>query len=433
MSARRILASAALVAALAAVSFVVLGGGGRGASYRLHFTHAGLLVKGADVLIGGQKVGSVTKLGLTGAGQADVTVEISHGTRRLHAGTTAALEEPSLSGQANRYIALNPGPNDAPALPDGAVIGSADTTSVVELDELYNLLDPPTRDGLRHLIRGERDAWAGRSADGRRFFETFAPAVQASDRLFRELSGDGRSLERFLAAGSQLARTLRTNSDDLYGAVQESARATAGFANASTPLERAIRAMPAAFAQGRRGLAQVRAALPELKMLVARAHSQLKDLPAFAGSLTTTLHDERSLSKLAALLASPGASDDLVEAIRFLPPLRDRALPSFRSGAVALRDSLPLVDQLRPYVPDVLAAWGNTGRAMADYDANGHYARVLPQFGAFAETADGSALRPVAPSERILGLTDGLLRRCPGTAGGGRATAVVAGCEAGGT
>jgi phospholipid/cholesterol/gamma-HCH transport system substrate-binding protein len=243
--------------------------------------------------------------------------------------------------------------------------------------------------------------------------------VQASDRLFRELAGDGRSLRRFLAAGSQLARTLRTSSDDLYGAVQESARATAGFAKASAPLEQAIRAMPSTFEQGRRGLAQVRAALPALETLVAQARPRLKDLPGFAGSLTATLRDERSLGKLAALLGSPGGSDDLVEAMRFLPLLSDRALPSFRSGAAALRDGLPLVDQLQPYVPDVLAAWGNTGRAMANYDANGHYARVLPQFGAFAETAGGSALRPVAPSERILGLTDGLLRRGPGTAGGG--------------
>lgn len=418
MSARRILASAALLAALAAVSFIVLGGGGRGSTYHLHFTHAGLLVKGADVLIGGQKAGSVTRLGLTDAGQADVTVELSSGTPRLHAGTTAALEEPSLSGQANRYIALNPGPNSAPVLPGGAVIGSAGTTSVVELDELYNLLDPPTRDGLRRLIRGERDAWSGRPADGLRFYATFAPAVQASDRLFRELAGDGRSLQRFLDAGSQLARTLRTSSDDLYGAVQESARATTGFANASGPLERAIRAMPSTFEQGRRGLAQVRAALPSLQALVARSRPALSGLPRFAGAFTAALRDERSLSKLSALLARPGASNDLVDAMSFLPLLSQRALPSFRSGAAALRDGRPLIDQLRPYVPDALAAWGNTGRALADYDANGHYARVLPQFGAFAETDGGRALRPVAPEDRVLGLTDGLLTRGPGTAGG---------------
>ena len=415
MSARRILASAALVAALAAVSVIVLGGRG-GTTYRLHFTHAGLLVKGADVLIGGQKAGSVTHLGLTGAGEADATIELSGGTPRLHAGTTASLEEPSLSGQANRYIALNPGPNDTPALPDGAVIASADMTSVVELDELYNLLDPKTRAGLRQLIHGERDAWTGRGADGRRFYTTFAPAVQASDRLFRELQGDGRSLRRFLDAGSQLARTLRTSSDDLYGAVQESARATAGFAAASDPLQQAIRAMPATFADGRRGLAKVRAALPSLRALVAQSRPSLRRLPSFAGALTAALREDRSLAKLSSLLSGPG---NLADVMRALPQLSARALPSFRSGRPALRDGRPLIDQLHPYVPDALNAWGNTGRALSYYDANGHYARVLPQFGAFAETADGSALRPIAPSERVLGLTDGLLRRAPGSAGGG--------------
>jgi phospholipid/cholesterol/gamma-HCH transport system substrate-binding protein len=410
MSAGRILASVALVAALAAVSVIVLGGGG-GRTYHLHFTHAGLLVKGADVLIGGQKAGSVTHLGLTGAGEADATIELSGAT--LHAGTTASLEEPSLSGQANRYIALNPGPNDAPALPDGAIIGSADTTSVVELDELYNLLDPKTREGLRQIIHGQRDAWLGRAADGRRFYETFAPAVQASDRLFRELAGDGRSLQRFLDAGSRLAHTLRTSSDDLYGAVQESARATAGFAAASGPLQQAIRAMPSTFADGRRGLARVRGALPSLRALVSASRPSLRRLPSFAGALTTALRDDRSLAKLSALLSGPGRADDLVEVMGALPLLSERALPSFRSGATALHDGRPLIDQLNPYVPDVLSAWGNTGRALAFYDANGHYARVLPQFGAFTETAGGSALAPVAPSDRLLGLSDGVLRRAP--------------------
>ena len=57
MTVQRILASAALVAALAGAALVLLGGRGAGAEYELHFTHAGLLVEGADVLIGGRRAG----------------------------------------------------------------------------------------------------------------------------------------------------------------------------------------------------------------------------------------------------------------------------------------------------------------------------------------------------------------------------------------
>jgi phospholipid/cholesterol/gamma-HCH transport system substrate-binding protein len=422
MPKQRIVASVALVAALAAVALVVMLGRGGGAEYHVRFTHAGLLVEGADVLIGGQKAGSVEKIGLTGAGEADVRIALDRGEPRLRAGTTASLEAPSLSGQANRYVALSPGPSTAPKLPEGAAIGSESTTSVVEIDELYNLLDARTRDGLRNVIRGQRDAFDGRSADAERFYETFTPAVQASDRLFRELTSDGTSLRKFVTATGRLARTLRTSSDDLQGAVQESAQAVKGFADASAPLQQAIRLMPGTFAEGRRAFAEIRAATPVFDSLIAQADPALRGLPGFASALTRTLRDERSLDRLAALLRAPGAHDDLVDAVGDLPYLADRALPSFRSGRSALRDGLPLVDQLRPYMPDLTASWGNTGRALAPYDANGHYARILPQFGAFRQVAGGDGvtrMQPLAPSERLLGIKNGVLRRCPGAAAHG--------------
>src|SRR5215211_7548086 len=105
MSLHRILASAALVAALAVVGGFMLDSR-QGPEYHVHFTHAGLLVKGADVMIGGRKSGSVDKLSLTDSGEADVTIALDGGAPRLRIGTTATLEEPSLSGQANRFIAI---------------------------------------------------------------------------------------------------------------------------------------------------------------------------------------------------------------------------------------------------------------------------------------------------------------------------------------
>jgi phospholipid/cholesterol/gamma-HCH transport system substrate-binding protein len=417
MTLKRAGASAALVAALAALALVLLGGGG-GGRYHLHFLHAGLLVEGADVVIGGQKAGSVTDIGLTGAGEADVTIELERGIPRLRAGTTASLEEPSLSGQANRYVSVSPGPATAPELPDGAAVSSGSTTSVVELDELYNLLDERTRDGLRNIIRGQRDWYAGRESDSERFYSTFAPALQASDRLFRELASDRESLRRFTKSTAELAGTLRSSSADLYGAVEQSALAVDGFARASGPLERSLASMPATFAEGRRSFAQIRRSVPAFERLLGEAPSRLTGLPPFSRALTAALRDERSLAGLAALLRAPGRTDDLVELMRALPELQRRALPSFRASRPALRRGLPLIDRLREYTPDLVSLWGNTGRALAPYDANGHYARVLPQFGAFSEEAGPGGrtqMRALAPEERVLGLGTEL-RRCPGSA-----------------
>ena len=74
----------------------------------------------------------------------------------------------------------------------------------MELDELYNLLDKRTREGLRDIIRGQRDAYAGRETDAERFYETFAPALQASDRLFRELAPTAARCARFTSSTAEL-------------------------------------------------------------------------------------------------------------------------------------------------------------------------------------------------------------------------------------
>lgn len=418
MPAQRLIASAAVVAALVAVAGVLVLGSGGGHEYRLRFTHAGLLVGGADVRIGGEKRGRVTHLGLTGAGEADVTIRLDGGVAPLRAGTTASLEAPSLSGQANRYVALEPGPSTAPRLPDGSAISSASTTSVVEIDELYNLLNKRTRGAIKDVIGGQRDAFLGRAGDAERFYATFAPAVQANDRLLKQLDSDGKSLQHFVVATAQLAHTLRLSSADLQGAVEESAQAVKGFADASQPLEQAIASMPGAFAEGRTALVAVRDALPQFDALIGAARPGFAGLPSFATALDAALGQRRPIGQLAALVHGPGAHDDLVEAVQGLTPLSRRALPALSSGKTALKGGRPLVDQLRPYMPDLTGLIGNTGRALAPYDANGHYARLLPQFGAFKEVQTGGVTRmqPIGPAERTLGLSDGNLRRCPGTA-----------------
>jgi phospholipid/cholesterol/gamma-HCH transport system substrate-binding protein len=234
---------------------------------------------------------------------------------------------------------------------------------------------------------------------------------------------------------AQLAHTLRTSSADLQGAVQESAHAVKGFADASQPLEAAIARMPATFAEGRRALAALRSALPEFDTLIARARPAFAGLPPFAQGLADALGRRAPIADLAALVHGPGAHDDLVEATRGLAPLSARALPALRSGRTALSGGRPLVDQLRPYMPDLTGFIGNTGRALAPYDANGHYARLLPQFGAFKEVQAGGVTRmqPIGPAERTLGLSDGNLRRCPGTAsqpaGDGSTAAAAAGVD----
>ncbi len=105
----------AVIAALAVVVIalgVVLFGGGGGYQYDLIFQNAGQLVSDNQVLIGGSPVGTVESIELTENNLASVHVSVS---QQLHEGTTAVIRATSLSGVANHYVSISPGPNSNPA------------------------------------------------------------------------------------------------------------------------------------------------------------------------------------------------------------------------------------------------------------------------------------------------------------------------------
>ena len=110
----------ALVIALAAWLLLFRGSGGR--EYTLMFENAGQLVKDDDVQVGGIRVGSVKDIELSDDNLAAVKVKVQEPTAPLREGTQATIRLTSLSGIANRYIALTPGPEGAKELADGATL-----------------------------------------------------------------------------------------------------------------------------------------------------------------------------------------------------------------------------------------------------------------------------------------------------------------------
>ncbi len=96
---------ALIVAAVLAV--MLLFGGDDGHKYNLLFETGGQLVPGNEVLVGGQPIGIVDEISLTDDAQAEVKITVDE---PLHEGTTAIIRSTSLSGIANRYVSISPGP-----------------------------------------------------------------------------------------------------------------------------------------------------------------------------------------------------------------------------------------------------------------------------------------------------------------------------------
>jgi phospholipid/cholesterol/gamma-HCH transport system substrate-binding protein len=72
----------------------------------------------------------------------------------------------------------------------------------------------------------------------------------------------------------------------------------------------------------------------------------------------------------------------------------------------------------RPYTPDLVGWFRDFGQGAANYDANGHFARIQPMFNAFqfADNPAGGVLTPVPPAQRLDGVETGFIKRCPGAA-----------------
>src|SRR5262245_14378635 len=181
---RRVAAIAA-IAALVVLALLLIFGGDGGHRYRLVFQTGGQLVPDNQVMIGGHPVGSVDSIDLDDQAQAVVDITID---QQLHRGSTAVVRATSLAGIANRYVSISPGPNNEPALADGATLGPESTTAPVDVDQIFDAFGPRTRQGLGRFIRGQAAVFAGKGAEANESYKYLEPALSRTDALVRQIN-----------------------------------------------------------------------------------------------------------------------------------------------------------------------------------------------------------------------------------------------------
>jgi hypothetical protein len=81
---------------------------------------------------------------------ATVTVSIRKDYAPLHQGATAAIRPKSLLGE--KCVAMTVGDPSRPVIPDSATLPASATSVNVELEQLVNIFDAPTRAQLQKLI-----------------------------------------------------------------------------------------------------------------------------------------------------------------------------------------------------------------------------------------------------------------------------------------
>ena len=171
-------------------------------------------------------------------------IDISSSLAPLHQGTTAQIRVPSLSGVANRYIALSPGPNNNPTLPDGATLSGNAVHGATDIDQLFNTLNPRTLKGLQEVFQGGAESYAGVTHDVNVTAEYFAPALAAADHFFAELTRDQRTFEELLVQGAKATTTIAARRTELTDLVEHADIAFGALASHQASLARSVRSCP---------------------------------------------------------------------------------------------------------------------------------------------------------------------------------------------
>src|SRR3954452_11189841 len=393
----RVAALGAVIAAVALVAIVLFGSGGGSYKVKATFANGGQLVKGNPVQVGGVPVGSVQDISITDNGQAEVSMKIDDDHKPLRVGTQATIRQFSQSGIANRYIDLKMPPNGSGSISDGGRIGVDRTTTAVDLDELFNTLDKPTRKSLQGFFKNQARQFHARGEQANVGFQYLNPALATSSRLFSELTRDTPVLERFLVDSSRLVTTIADRRDDLAALIGNLNTTTRALGDQKVALAEAIGRLPPFMRRANTTFVNLRAALNDVDPLVDASKPVAKRLgPFFREARAFAAGAKPTVRDLSAVIRRPGKQNDLIDFVNSVKPLEDIAIPTktrsvspggtkisvgktegaFPATAAAFKSSTPEFALARPYTTDFLGWFDDFSTTGAGFDATGAMARA---------------------------------------------------------
>jgi phospholipid/cholesterol/gamma-HCH transport system substrate-binding protein len=410
----RAAAIAALAAVVIALLVIVFSGSGSH-HYRLVFQNASQLVPDNQVMIGGSQVGTIDEIGLTDDNLAEVKVSVD---QQLHEGSTAIIRATSLSGVANHYVSISPGPNSSPELDEDAVLGLESTTTPVDLDQFINTFPNPVRHALGEFVRGNAEIWRNRGPQARETFKYFPVALNRASHFAQQLNSDQRLLARFVVSSAKLSTAVSQRGEALSDAISSAATASEAIAGQNASFDRTLRLLPPVMRQANTTFVNLRAALDDLDPLVETSKPATKNLAPFLRELRPVIASAVPVFRnLRLAVRRPGRANDSAELLGFLPDVQKRAAAAFPHAERAVEAFLPNLVFVRAYTPDIFSAVGNVGQAAANFDADGNYVRTqFSGINIWQLNSENGQLEPIPPSQQLdpYGGSAQILTRCPG-------------------
>jgi virulence factor Mce-like protein len=368
----------------AAIPFMIWAIGTRSEPHhvRVSFAAAVNVVPGLDVQIDGFDVGKISSVKLVGE-RAEVTLGIKDGRFwPLRRGTTATLRWPTPAGSGTRKVDLSPAASPAPPLPEGGIIAGRDAVTPVEIDQVFNTFDMPTRTHLRRGLQHTAKTFGENSATVRKALGSFDEAVGAYRDVSGDLAADRATLRTLVGSTAGVMRRLAPHERAISDLVTVANRTLATFADHSSRLQASITKFPGTLQESRTTLARLDLSVAKVSDLVTDLRPGARTLAGFARSAAPTLAALRPTARLGV---------KVTDQLRTDAPQLTRALaagqPLMANTRSILTRAEPMLECLRPYTPEaagVAVLWGswtkNYNPKLAGgriHEAQDHYARVL--------------------------------------------------------
>ncbi|HYF27356.1 MAG TPA: MlaD family protein [Baekduia sp.] len=372
-----------LLAIAGLVLFTWWGIGSRSSDHKVRaaFNQATLMYPGLDVQIDGVDVGKVGKTKHED-GQAIVEIGVNDDAWPLRRGTTAVLRYGTTLGNGTRRVDLEPGPENAPEIPENGIINVRDTVSPVEFDEVFNTFDRPTRKAFQQFFVNGADNLEGKAQELNAGILRTAPALDATGALSEDIARDELALRELVKDGHRATRVLGAKRPVIADLVSVMAETFDAFAENADGIRASLDEFAPTLRQTRSTLQRtdtsvkvldafmtdLRPGLDALEPMLEAAKPAARDLAQVAPEAEGTV---RTLGN-----ASPAITRLLREGV----PFAERAQPVL--GRLAEQFKC-----LRPYAPEIVGMMSNWNSWGQGYDNYAHYARIKGVQGATSYTS----------------------------------------------
>lgn len=353
-----------------------------GYRFKVGFTNAFNLADYADVRIAGVSVGKVVgKTRARDGNRTIATIQMDNQYAPIHSNATAILRTKTLLGET--YVQLTPGSRNSPPLKDGATLPSSRVVNAVQLDDVFNTFNPPTRQAFRQ--------WQ----------QELAQAVRGNDQNLNDVLGN---LPAFALNFTDLLQVLDVQHAAVINLVRNGGATFAALNKDPAALRNLITAGETTFrttAANNNALADVfhifptflteqRLTMASLQTFSANADPVIRELVPVAQQLGPTLNALRELApNLRHLFVKLGP---LITASQTGLPATKRVLQGL--GPNKLLDSLgPFLGQLDP----ILGWLSYHQQLISDFITAGG-ASLFPRTPSFGQYGTGHYLRQFGPS-----------------------------------